>query len=437
MTTSPIRRALLRPLTAAVVVALIVGNGLSSAQVPLPVGGFDSENVTWVKNVSQPGSKSAAWGQLIGRHFYVQTWDSMFIYDVADPLEPELVADIPRPGPGAWPRDVAYNARFPMAGSTNGRIALILGYHEGDQTAEETALYVFDITDKTQPRQIAKLVSPIRLRGVDCILDCTWAYDQAGAIIDLRDPRNPRVMRSRWTDQIDASFNNNALCTPQRALPCAAREGNPTEVAPGRILTASVPMFLLDARKDPAHPRIAARSDGSPLSYQTAAWPNFARGGDVVLSSDTAELRFPRCEMLGAFRGTAHDSAFKVWDGSEWRRTGLITGGDEYRPQNGTYTDGNPAFSGIVPYLLGCGVSFFNAHPDFDRTGLVALAALSHGLKLLRVGGDGEIDEAGWFLGHGSITYNAYWVTDRVVYTFDTPRGFDIVRFDGELQRRR
>lgn len=410
---------------------LLAAPGLSEAQVPLPVGGYESDNVSWVKNVPQPGSKTAAWAQKIGNYFYVQTWDSMFIYDVRDALDPKLVSQIPRPGPGPWPEQVGYQERFPQAGSTNGRIVLILGSHAGDPTGQETALYVFDIKNKAKPRRIAKVVSPSPLRGIDCILDCTWAYDQAGSIVDLRNPREPRILASKWTDQIAESFNNNAGCAP--GTQCGHGDGNPTEVAPGLVLTASVPMYLLDARKDPAHPRIAARSDGSPLSYQTASWPEFEDGGHIVLSSDTAEMRFPRCEVMDAFKGTTFDSGFKTWDARDWKKTGLITGADEYRPSNGTYTDGDPAFSGAMPYFWGCGVSFFSAHPNFGRTGLVALATLSHGLKFVRVADDASIELAGWFLGHGSVTFNAYWITDRVVYTFDTPRGFDVVKFEGEL----
>ena len=63
----------------------------------------------------------------------------------------------------------------------------------------------------------------------------------------------------------------------------------------------------------------------------------------------------------------------------------------------------------------------------------MALAWYEHGTRFVRVAGDGQIAEDGWFLGSGGQASAAYWITDRVVYVADYIRGLDVLRFEGDV----
>jgi hypothetical protein len=239
----------------------------------------------------------------------------------------------------------------------------------------------------------------------------------------LRDPVHPKLMDQRWDAGLE--FVN----PPPFYTDTVAHDV--TEIAPGRLLTASTPMYLLDVRKDVLHPRVLARSDGSPHSYGGTQWPG--RGTDRFALSWSESLQPPRCEVRDSQRGTSMDSAFKTWDASQWRETGLLFGRDEFYIENGTQTNGEPVFSGGPPGFAGCSASWFDAHPDFDGGGLVALAATSHGTKFLEIDSNGQIEVVGWFLPHFGNAVAAYWITGEIVYVTDGYRGIDILRFEGDI----
>ena len=386
----------------------------SPVRAGLPVGGFTSEGVSWVTNVPLSGLPTATGGRLVGRYFYVRGLSNLEIYDVSKPLDPVRVGVLDLAAPCT---DALEDP------DTNGKILLFTvgcpttrsgGTLSGD-------LHVIDVTDKTAPQVIATLGGQ-GSHTYSCILDCKWAYgSHNGNIVDLRDPSNPKVLKRSWSAQL-SFFNPPGFYTEYKAH-------DVTEVAPGIILTASTPMYVLDARADPTRPQVVARSDGSPYSFGGTAWPN--RGTNRIVLSWSEALQTPRCEMRDAGKNSSLDSAFKTWDSSGWKRTGLLTGSDVYYVDNGTYTDGEPAFSGGPPGVGGCSASWFDVHPDFDRNGgLVAHAASGHGVKFLDISRTGRIAEKGYFLPHGGNTVAAYWITDEIVYTTDGHRGIDILRFE-------
>jgi len=191
-----------------------------------------------------------------------------------------------------------------------------------------------------------------------------------------------------------------------------------TEVAPGMVLVASEPMVYLDARKDPVHPKVLAMSDGSPNSFHNVIWP---RGAKDQLIMSTSEAIKPRC--------TRPTAMFKTWDASRWKKTKTFTPLDEYLPENGTFTDGDPTVSAT---WYGCSAHWFEPHESFNNGGLVAGAFYSHGVRFLDIASDGKIKEVGYFTPHGGATSAAYWITDEIVYSVDLNRGIDILRFSPE-----
>ncbi len=422
--------------------------------VPSPVGGFTSDGVRWVTTVpiygrgtwtppAGMGWTNSGSGRVANGHLFIWA-EGVTIYDISDPLAPRFVSYIPRPAPAWAPQGVVSGVAQIGRFDTNGEIVVIPAWDRGDRggvsdpgsTGElrHFALYIYDVTDPANPREIGQLSrlpyphpEKLTVGGPFCILDCTWVYDRWGAIIDLRDPSRPKLLRKRWTRGM--KFNNSALGVR------GATEI--VEVAPGRILLGAHPMYLLDVT-DPARPKVMARSDGSPNSRGDIAWPGFPRS-DVVLSTNIGEGGWSRCEMAESARDTSAQSVFSTWDTDRWEKTGLISRVDDYRLSNGTYTDGDPAFSGsegvIVPgvakyaYSNGCSFGVFDVRPASGAIE-VAVAANGHGLKFFHVGQNGTIELADWFLGHGANVINTLWANGEVVYALDANRGIDVLQVD-------
>ncbi|HET7483623.1 MAG TPA: hypothetical protein VFK89_12270, partial [Actinomycetota bacterium] len=118
-------------------VALLALAGSSNAS---PVGpgpdGFGSKNVKYVKFVGDE-QLHAIGARLVGKYLYVTSVKTITIYDVSDPVNPELMS---RTYLGAiWENeDVA----------TNGKILVVAD-------TRPNLLRVFDVEDKTAPTEIA------------------------------------------------------------------------------------------------------------------------------------------------------------------------------------------------------------------------------------------------------------------------------------------
>lgn len=391
---------------------------------PLPFGGFSSPNLEWIRNVPIDGEVDYTVVTFrIGDFLYYDSVERFSIIDISKPLEPKLVSQIERPGPGPWPESVGYRTEIGRS-ATNGKIAIIPGGHRDYFTTDDPrALYVFDISDKANPKKLSELIVDETPWGMFCILDCKWVYDRSGQVFDLRDPRRPRRTRANWRQGLES---NNYVIS---GGPTAVSELR--EVAPGIVLTGSIPMYLLDARENPLHPRLLARSDGTPLSWGDVAWPDFGEG-QIVLSSDPIS-NLPFCDGSGATRGADLEGGFTTWDASRWRTLATMTPLHRYKPKNGVYADGDPPIS-ADPWQAGCTVGRFDVHSRFQANGLVAAAAMSHGLKLLRVDDRGKIDVAAWFLPYGyGFTGTALFVGDRIVYAIDYSRGIDVLRYKGKV----
>jgi hypothetical protein len=360
-------------------------------------GGFSSDNVEWIATVPTAAGTPEG-GRLVGKYFYsTANQQGLLIWDVSKPTDPQLVGRFVSPHQFEN-EDVA----------TNGKIALLTQAGDAAYSTQRlpvSSLVVLDVEDKTNPTEIAK-VPGAGDHTYDCLLNCRWAWSPTGFVIDLRDPSKPIFHDEKWTD-----------VTPFAGYQIPTHDV--TEVAPGIVLTASQPMLLLDARKDPVHPKLLARSDGSGHSGHNVIWPR--RMEDNIVMSATENIN-PHCTAnLG-------EALFKTWDASGWRRTHSIRPLDQWGPQNGTYADGDPAFSG-GPGWYGCSAHWFQEHPSFHNGGLVAGSFYGHGVKFLQISAQGKIKPVGYFLPHQGASSAAYWITDEIVYSVDLNRGIDILRF--------
>ncbi|MDQ3985766.1 MAG: hypothetical protein M3280_04630 [Actinomycetota bacterium] len=381
--------------TRAALVVLVVLSAASSPGVSAGPGqyGVTSENVQHVAFVPfEVGTATGA--KVVGKYLYVTSWKNLSIYDVSNPVDPQLVAH------------EMFGFKFENENvSTNGKILLFA------EQAPVDSLHVWDVKNKRKPQEMSVLTGG-GTHTATCILDCKYSYGSydlagpqgpstGGALVDLRKPGKPKQL-GYWNAKLPADKIHDV-----------------TEVAPGRVLTASMPLMYVDARRNPLRPKLLARGTNIDKREHSVAWPR--RGKDRFIISSFETNVTPRCEA-----GTGEVT---VWDTSRWRRTNTFTIADKWTITNGTHVDGRPAAN----VGLGCSPHWFETHPGFRNEGLVAIGYYEHGTRFLGVSPNGKISEEGYFLPWQGSTSAAYWVTDRIVYSVDYERGIDILKYKGNL----
>ena len=360
--------------------ALLVAAPTASAQ--LPGGSLMSDNVEFVKNFAESFDSSGA--RLHEGYFYITTERDLRIYDVKEPENPVEVGSLQFDSPGT----PTFTEEDP---DTNGEILL----------RWDAGLEVIDVSDKTAPTVIATLGTDDQ-HTVTCVLDCTWAYGSGGAIVDLRDPKNPKEAGD-WIEQLEAGSSHDV-----------------TEVSPGIILTATEPMALLDARTNPANPTVLATTQVPGFTHATL-WPN--GGTDPFALAGGEAQATPKCD-------DDESATFQTFDTANWQTSKSFKLLSQFKMATGTFSDG------ASPYSTWC-VHWFDEHETFYGGGLVAIAWYEQGVRFLQVGTDGSIKEIGYYLPLGGQTSGVYWITDRVMYTADYTRGMDVLKFTGEIPQGR
>ena len=343
-------------------------------------GGFTSDNVEYVGHVPfEVGTATGA--KVIGKYMYVTSWKSFSIYDVSDPTSPTLVG-----------RPVPFGFKFENEDvATNGDIMLF------SEQLPQNILHVWDVEDKSNPVEIATLPGGGG-HTQSCILNCDYAYSSTGVIVDLRDPTKPEIA-GNWGEGMPAT---------------GAHDVN--EVGPGLVLTSSNPIMLLDARKDPAKPKLLAVGQDERVTggIHSNGWPNDATDKMFLMSS----------ESNATARCTGDNGAFMTWSANNYQKTRSFKLLDIYQLENGTYQDGAPAVNG-----LGCSAHWFQAHPKYRNGGLVAMGSYEHGTRFVRVSPKGKISLDGWFVPAAGSTSAAYWLNDEIAYAVDYTRGIDVLRY--------
>ncbi|MFN2388037.1 MAG: LVIVD repeat-containing protein [Actinomycetota bacterium] len=365
-------------------------SGLPGARAGPTVGGIVTGPVEYVDTLPLEGGGAAS-ARIVDDYLYLANYHHISIYDISDPLDPQLQSISP----------VGFNPFSMEDIDTNGKILIF-------PEESRRILHVWDVRDKTRPVAVAQLAGAGD-HMLTCVLDCKWVYGSSPghSIVDLRDPASPKLV-GEWDKIYPASFTHDV-----------------TEVAPGCIVTASRPtVYFLDVGEDPRKPRLLATA---PVAEQLPL-----EGGREILSSTRWPRRTKDRFLLIAgetpLSGPCNDrsAAFTTWDARGWRKTRSFTLIDELRMDNGTYADGNPPAN-----VVGCSSSFFEEHPSYKNGGLVAASWFEHGTRFLKVDPTGKIGEVGSFLPYGGLTLSSFWVDDEIVYAIDQNRGIDILRYVG------
>ncbi|MGI8775378.1 MAG: LVIVD repeat-containing protein [Actinomycetota bacterium] len=373
---------------AALVLAASVLTGQASGGPT--AGGLATDNIEHVKHI--PLAQNGVGGRLIGKYFYMNDQNKVMVWDVSDPENPEMIGQVLMPQEWQFSReDIDGNGKILVVPNT------LSGQNDGNpQTASPAnAVYIIDVEDKTNPQIISKLPGAAQ-HTVSCVLNCKWAYGSGGNIIDLRDPAKPKLMEKKWGEGTPGGSSGHDV----------------EEVAPGLVMTATDPMMLLDARKDPANPKVISAAERANQYQHGIRWPR--KMGDRFLLAASETTMNGRC--------SDRSGSFQTWDTRGWKTKGFRFI-DEHRPVNGTIIDGNPVAQ------RNCTAHWIEEHPKFKNGGFVAAGFYDHGTRFFEVTKTGEIKEAGYFMAYAGQASAAYWITNEIVYTVDYNRGLDILRF--------
>jgi hypothetical protein len=357
----------------------------SVSTTPAGAVGF-GKNVDWVSAV--PLNSDSAGARRLGNWFYLTTSTALMIYDITDPLNPKLTGVLP------FQQTPQFSQEDP---DTNGKILLI------DDS-------VIDVSDKANPVVISTHGGSSHT--ISCVLDCTWAYASNGTIIDLRDPAHPVTEPSRWTTGTPVTNSHDV-----------------TEIAPGLIVTSSDPILFLDTRQDPAHPVLIGQGPKRNLFTHSNLWPHDGTDKLLLVSGEVGNTVPSDCNKASA-KFTTFDASqgWPTYDqNGRLVKPGTFTPIAEYGLSSGLPTNGE-----FPPAAQWCS-HWFDTHPAYDNGGLVAWAYYEHGVRILNIHPDGQIEEMGWYVPAGGMTSGVYWITDRIMYATDYQRSLDIFRYTGPI----
>jgi hypothetical protein len=350
-----------------------------------------SAGVSYIRTVTEPGIVSA---RAVGNLLYVSALSGVSIYDVSDPRNPVRIGRLGLP-----------NAQNEDVDVGNG-IMLI----SDDPYGGRGVLHVVDVRDPRNPRVLSRystwapglltqLVPPARRKGgightATCIQGCRWAW-LAGSpdgieVVDLRDPAHPRFAGKLPVRHAAGVFGTHDVQVDASGLAWVA----------GSRGTAAYDVT------DPAHPRLRIHTDrrGAVGPWNDVIHHNSLRVSDRTLLVTEEDLR-PGCRRAGTFQ------------------TWAIGGRGVARPLDrfGVERDGRARIL--------CSSHYFE-----HRDGLVAAGFFEQGVRFLSVDDPRRIRQVGYYLADPAMVWGAMYAradpAGRVVHVLDHAKGIDVIEVD-------
>ena len=429
-----IRSVLRCGLAAAATVALTAAPGGATVHAAPSPEVVTSPNVTFIQNIPLP--VTGIGGAVVGNRFYLTSYVDVEIFDISDPANPTLLGKVPV-NIERENEEVSTNGRILAVGSSMGcqyytpgePLGAADGRWEGTPVS---CLELFDVRDPANPSLLTHVMGAGQ-HTITCIFDCQYMWGQyGGEVVDTRhvfDAGHPAPIIGNWLDNlptlpVDCPGGQGDDTTTHTCNLSKAQCHNVTEVAPGLLFAACQPLLLLSVRPEDGgsvtHPKLLMYGLGGRGGFvHGVQWPGGGTDTFALVGGETNGT--PRCDQQLSL-----PAVFATWVRSS--PTTLREVG-ELALHDGTYSDGNPPV-----HTLGCSVHWFHPHPTFHNGGLVTLAAYDNGNRFARVLPDGTITEVGYFNRPNSATWASYWMPDqRTVYVVDDYRGFDVIRYTGDL----
>ncbi len=399
-------------------------------------GYFASDNITFVKNFRE--AADGVGGRVVGDRLFVTSTKDLLVYDISTPTEPKKL--------GSINTHVEFeNEQVPTDGKLlgiSGQTSTVTaqgGLCQADSEASRGCLVLYDVSTSEAP----KLLQQIKGAGdhtSTCLTyegqSCAFMYGSSGSISDTRkaltDPTPIKESATNWLTVLGPQLRAKGW---EGALP--TRTHHQTEVRPGVVLSASVPMMFFSINAEdggsPEEPKLLsiashlAAPDTTSRFVHSVEFPNAGR--DSIMLSGGETNAQPRCTANNGAFSTFTVSGNKAAPGNNGNgAVPTFTYADTWKLHEGTYTDG---FTPPGGYKLGCSVHWFEQHPTFKDGGLVALAAYESGTRLLDVAKDGKITERGFFLPVDSSASAPHWAKDgTTLYVVDYLRGLDVLSVD-------
>jgi hypothetical protein len=367
--------------------ALLAGLAPAASAQALEV----SPGVSHLRTVPEPGIISA---RAVGNLLYVSALSGVSIYDVSDPRRPARIGRLELP-----------NAQNEDVDVGNG-IMLI----SDDPYAGRGVLHVLDVRDPRNPRVLSRystwapglldglLAGPKRRGGIGhtatCIQGCRWAW-LAGSpegieVVDLRNPARPRFAGKVRARHAGGGFGTHDVQVDAQGLAWVA----------GSSGTAAYDVT------DPVHPRLRVHTNrrGGFGPWNDVIHHNSLRISDRTLLVTEEDLR-PGCRRAGTFQTWAigRDGVARPLDrfGVERERGARIV----------------------------CSAHYFD-----HRDGLVAAGFFEQGVRFLRVDNPRRITQVGYYKADPAMVWGAMYApadpAGEVVYVVDHAKGIDVIELD-------
>lgn len=402
--------------------------------LPFDVTYSATDNIEYLGRFPEHAGTAGGFPSEDGKHFYVTDPRGVYVYDTTDPADPKRLGSL-----------ALYQTQLGAAlaqedPDTNGEILLVDAATSPGSTSSQ--LRVVDVSDPTNLRLLASL--NVTDHTWTCVTGppdsdgeqntCAYAYGRTGHIVDLTNPKAPKLLTETWRSAVGYGARSNSPYTHDL-----------TEIRPGLVMTAGASAILMDT-KDPTAPvRVAAIEQPgrfNSLGYHSAEW---ARGGSdhyLVLGTEIAPPAAPG--LLSATENTAgsdckgENSVIETWDARKVKKAledfaknddPAVFEGVQFERVDKFDASGRGIFlDGRAPASQLYCAHWMELHPDFHNGGLMAVSYYNRGTRFVEVDKDGVMNEIGWFTPAEGYSGSPQWVSDDIVYISDYRRGLEIVR---------
>lgn len=374
----------------------LTGSAFPAPAAPEIAGGaLASPNVEFIANIPELSGIGA---KIIGDLMYATSAQGLQIYDISLGIPiPHGLLEIPH----LQNEDV----------DTNGSILLIAA----DQfIGAPNLLYVVDVSSPRTPLLLAPPLSVSAAHTATCINDCSYAWlggdSNRIVVVDLRVPTAPRQVGTipipGYVHDVQVDEAGIAWVSTGGGL-FAYTTANPLSPVPVASDNGSL--------ENQSIIHNSLRPNASAWQARTGALDDSVRAGELVMASEEDWLAVSngQCAQDGVFQTARYTDALGV---------SRVEKLDTYHLERGAPIPEDRKQQGVVS----CSSHYFSHRAD----GIVAVGWYEQGTRFLDVSDPRNIRSVGYFLPALGEAFAAYWNGDYV-YSFDTYRGLDVLKFNG------
>ncbi len=426
-------------------VALSAGPGAGALAALPAVPPLTSGNVKFLGNFPETQAISGDFS-IATEHFYVSSADTISVFDVSDPANPQLTGTTAN---FVFENEAMNYGQQRVPGKPLRQFVLVgVDLYQASTSDPQHVnlgrgkeLILVDVTDPANPHIRSRAAATSSTHTVACIqrTNCTYAYSAGSrgfySIFDLRDWNNPVEVDSDPNTDGVQGFESPALAPNGDFTRGAGHKWNfvGNDIA---YHTGSAGTAAFDVSR-PRHPKLLTTTNDAAL---TTPWNDFIHhnswqphvfqfrpgtraslaNGNVLLITEE-DYEETDCSIAGSFQ---------TWRVGSLARPNAITPLDRVE-----LTDlGGPA-EGVTPQGAFCSAHWF----DYHQTGIVAIGYYNGGTRFLDVRDPKNIKPFGFAQGGGEV-WDSYWVPKRdaqgkalrdktnLAYSVDIVRGLDVYR---------